>query len=600
MHRLRSPRLARLLPALVAPLLALAGAPPAHAQTPPQLRIVSATAAEHPRLDVVFALAGAPGVSPAGLTPADLSLSIDGAPIAADGLVLSRAALPLDVAVVAEVGAAMGDLASPPGRTRLQEMAAQLGELVRALPPDTAFSLTAFDAEAQVAFPLQPDGGGLLNALDQLMLQPPAEAGQPAPYALADALRLGLSTLARPDGDPRAGAPAALLLLAAGRPGLSLDPATLMAAGDNPPLITVAGMGGDQAGEFRERPGAPEALRQLAAGLGGAFFPLYTADSAAVARLGAALRGRYDEILGRRDAYRLSVTPAALDAGEHTLRLGAAGLSREERFTAAAPPVQLELRAVGGEIASTAELGVTVRGEAPIARVEYILGNIVIGSSTAGPDFALAFDRAAEPWRSAFAPGDYELFAAATGGDGRVYRSAPALVELGPPRIGAWDLLAGPPAGFMALAALALGAAALWRRRPAQVPPARDPTRRSSQESGLRGATRRRKAAGEAPCLRVAVVEGDTPRTLITSCRECLIGRDPQAEIALGSDEVSWNHAVLSVVQGGVLQLTDLGSVNGTFVGAGRTPVGESGSAALRAGDTFWVGPVRLVVEAAG
>lgn len=515
MKQHRNARLIFLLTLPVAALLAFSGAPPTRAQNLPRLQIVSAVVAEPPRLDIVFAYAGAPDGQPFALSPDQIAFQIDSGTVLTGTLALSSTTQPLDVAVVADLSAAMGDLASPPDRTRLQELAARVRALTQALPPDTSFSLTTFDTEAHVAFSLQPDGGGLLNTLDQLVLRPPTAEAPGSSYPLVDALHLGLSTLTRPTGDPRASAPAALVLFAAGRPALAVDPAALrevraaLAAGS--PLLTVVALGGDQPGEFRDWPGGPESLRKLADGLDASFVPLYSADSAEAALLAERLQRRYDEILNWRKAYKLSVELAGLDPGEHTLRLEIAGLAREARFR--------------------------------------------IPELPAGRD-----------------PGGKALLN--------------------------WPVLAGALL-LVGLFAAAFGGALIWRRRrPARQAPTHEPTRRRRSESGLRSVTRRGGQAGAPLGLRIAVVEGDTPRTLILSSRECMIGRDPQADISLTSDEVSWNHAVLSVVQAGVLQLVDLHSANGTFVGPGRTPVGEASSAALRAGDCFWVGPVCLVVEA--
>ncbi len=47
------------------------------------------------------------------------------------------------------------------------------------------------------------------------------------------------------------------------------------------------------------------------------------------------------------------------------------------------------------------------------------------------------------------------------------------------------------------------------------------------------------------------------------------IGRDPQSDIIVTDDRVSWRHATITVADG-TWVLTDTGSTNGTFVGRER------------------------------
>jgi hypothetical protein len=576
----------------------------ARGQTVSRLQLISATVEEYPRLDVVFTFSGGSGT--ADLSPADISLSIDNGPPISSALELSETVRPLDIAIVADVGPGMADLSSPPDRTRLREMLAQIRELVRLLPPDTALSLTTFDSEARVAFPLKADGNGFLNTLDQFVFQPfPAEVLS-ASYPLTEALRLGLSTLARAADDPRPAAQPALLLFAAGQPGLNFDSAALdeelAQLADNSPLLTIIGLGGDQEGQFREFAGGPASLEELASELGAAFVPLYTADSAEVATLSERLQRLYNELLDQRIAYQLSATIDGIEPGEHRLRLGVAGLSQEAPLLVVAPPTQVDLYVASPQIQGTTVFSVTVQSDqAPITRVEYILNNVPVGSSESGPDYALTFDAAAEPWSDLFPPGSYPLFAAATDSNGEVYRTTLTTVEvLAPPPTTMAGALANPMVWGSAVGALGLAGVAvwLWRRSRRVTASPRAPTHRHQPEGGLRGPTKRRNPRSNAPAVRITIAEGEPSRTVTLRRREGMIGRDPQADIPLSNDEVSWNHAVLSMVQGGVLQLSDLRSTNGTFVGAARTPVSDSSPVMLRAGDTFWIGPVRLVVEA--
>jgi pSer/pThr/pTyr-binding forkhead associated (FHA) protein len=68
----------------------------------------------------------------------------------------------------------------------------------------------------------------------------------------------------------------------------------------------------------------------------------------------------------------------------------------------------------------------------------------------------------------------------------------------------------------------------------------------------------------------------------------------------LKSDRVSRDHARLLLLQGGQLQISDLGSTNGTFVGRDRRRLAPNAPELLAPGEPFWIGPeVKLVVGAA-
>ena len=60
-----------------------------------------------------------------------------------------------------------------------------------------------------------------------------------------------------------------------------------------------------------------------------------------------------------------------------------------------------------------------------------------------------------------------------------------------------------------------------------------------------------------------------TERTFTLQGGNLVIGRDPACGICLQDSQVSWQHAVLNDA-GGTCIIEDLGSSNGTFVGAAR------------------------------
>ncbi|HJY40245.1 MAG TPA: SulP family inorganic anion transporter, partial [Steroidobacteraceae bacterium] len=69
------------------------------------------------------------------------------------------------------------------------------------------------------------------------------------------------------------------------------------------------------------------------------------------------------------------------------------------------------------------------------------------------------------------------------------------------------------------------------------------------------------------------------------------IGRDPGCAICLQDAQVSWQHAVLSH-DGGTCVIEDLGSSNGTFVGAERIR-----RQVLNAGEIVRIGPYELALQ---
>ena len=71
-----------------------------------------------------------------------------------------------------------------------------------------------------------------------------------------------------------------------------------------------------------------------------------------------------------------------------------------------------------------------------------------------------------------------------------------------------------------------------------------------------------------------------------------VIGRDPDAEIFLNSPGVSRRHALITI-SAGRATIEDLGSKNGTFVGAQRV----DGARSLRDGDIIGVGSVKLTLR---
>lgn len=83
--------------------------------------------------------------------------------------------------------------------------------------------------------------------------------------------------------------------------------------------------------------------------------------------------------------------------------------------------------------------------------------------------------------------------------------------------------------------------------------------------------------------------------TTALGAKTLLIGRKPQADIALQAPTVSWQHARLDRAPQGYF-ITDLGSTSGTFVNGQRL----TGRRLIRPGDVIQIGPFQLVYEATG
>jgi hypothetical protein len=83
---------------------------------------------------------------------------------------------------------------------------------------------------------------------------------------------------------------------------------------------------------------------------------------------------------------------------------------------------------------------------------------------------------------------------------------------------------------------------------------------------------------------------------LVVGAEPVQVGRAAGNRIVIDHDSVSKFHATIGLAKNGHLLVTDLGSTNGTFIGAGRQRV--SGAASIEFGDTVVFGEVAFRVEA--
>jgi len=86
--------------------------------------------------------------------------------------------------------------------------------------------------------------------------------------------------------------------------------------------------------------------------------------------------------------------------------------------------------------------------------------------------------------------------------------------------------------------------------------------------------------------------EGGGPRSVALGEGRTVVGRDPEAEVHLDDEAVSWNHLEIES-RGGVLMATDLDSRNGTALNG--DPLDRPRR--LRDGDTLIVGAHRLEIS---
>ena len=86
--------------------------------------------------------------------------------------------------------------------------------------------------------------------------------------------------------------------------------------------------------------------------------------------------------------------------------------------------------------------------------------------------------------------------------------------------------------------------------------------------------------------------EGGEPRSVALGVERTVVGRDPEADIQIDDEAVSWNHLEIES-RGGVLMATDLDSRNGTALNG--EPLDRPRR--LRDGDTLLLGGHRLEVS---
>jgi hypothetical protein len=170
----------------------------------------------------------------------------------------------------------------------------------------------------------------------------------------------------------------------------------------------------------------------------------------------------------------------------------------------------------------------------------------------------------------------------------------------GVPQTGSFEAPAAASRPALLLAACALPAFGLgyglWRRRRAEGRAGGEPDT-VRYRSPLEVTTARREAtASERAELCAVVWDGRERRAHRLTARQTTIGRDAGCAIRIESEWVSGLHARLSLA-GEEVEIIDLESTNGTFIGDPGRPLAPGVPAALALGEVARIGPdVRLVV----
>jgi pSer/pThr/pTyr-binding forkhead associated (FHA) protein len=108
-------------------------------------------------------------------------------------------------------------------------------------------------------------------------------------------------------------------------------------------------------------------------------------------------------------------------------------------------------------------------------------------------------------------------------------------------------------------------------------------------------------SAGRSGAARHVTVLAGAPKQTYTlhPGRPLMVGRRSSHTISFSNHRVSRDHARLVFINDAV-QLTDLGSANGTFVSRDKRRLAPNAPELLAPGEVFWIGPdVKLSVDAA-
>jgi hypothetical protein len=556
---------------------------------------------------------------------------------------VSSAPQSLAVAIVADLSVQMNDTGMPVNNTRFDDMQSVLQSFTtRLLLPDPLVSMTVFTETVSIYHPMSNDVGALTNIVndrvDDMRFQPQQTPSTSDLYPLEGAVMAALEQL---EDVPR-GVPRELLILAAGNPAIELDQNRLQTAitaasdEESPLTLTVIAFGSDQAGEFDTAAADPVALEQLAADNEGAYFHYF--DVNVNTDLRQDMERWFEQIMQRADRYMLRLTlPDEHLSGVQTVRVTAGGVADELQIELndILPQVVVVVDSDSSSLQGKVNLSIhTIFTQAPIAEVEYLLGNRSLGTSEVGPDFPLEIDVYSAEFQDRFDTGEYELVAAVEDEQGQPNRSEPLQVTVVRPSAAAesaagsnnllsMSLMLG---GGVILAGGIVGTM-LWVRTRKKTPvvmepahfPIDDDISEAIDEEGPTeaiddGATEAfndeetqalddldDEQTVHRPRFLVKVVEGlpDMPpfplgnhQTHYYIGRASTNGKRPDIELPHRKVSRSDHAKLVVLAQDGLVELTALSSQNGTFVGEDRLPLENHESVTLHHGDVFWISPV--------
>jgi len=536
-------------------------------------------------------------------------VTIDGQPLS-NTLTLKKSKTPVAVAVIVDTTARMADR-NTPQRSRFRDQTDQVNDLISRLPPESSVSLISFNTETTINFALSADGGGMRNALSTLALQA-ADAPQ-EPYDLTNAIKVGLRELETVTDRPRG-----LFVFAAGAPNSDIDTVDIegvlntMAA--NPPTLTFISLGSDAEGKFDTDPANPVAIARAAQSLSANYLGFFAEDFNQTSQLLSTIHDAFDRFAARGQWQVLEFRAGVLTPGEHKLQLSIDDTVAERDFSVGQVPPQISLAAPAAAITNTATFTVQVDyAQTPLTRVEYILNNVPVGSSDTAPDYAFTLDLTDPANQQQFPPNaEYSLFAAATDANSQSSRSAPVAVVIAPipleeSSFNRYIIWIAAGATVLTLGLIWLVIALLRRkkrpRRTVVLEPSAthspkavvsDPVFEETAEYGLVQTTEEylNPATAARPLWRVRVFDGVAAQVYPFDDRQMMIGKDSRHPVPVMNRWASRNHATLAVSQQGV-ELTDLESRNGTFVGIGseRRRLSPNEPTLIDLGDVFWIGP---------
>lgn len=584
----------------------------AQAQDPADKLVITKVEAEkYPDVSLKLNYIDAEGNPATDLKDSDFEITIDGGEPISSEITLEKEQQPLSIAFVIDTSPLMDD-ESTPARKRFRDMIDRLNELVNRLNVDSKMALITFNTEAELKIALTTDGGAVRNEIASMQVA--TEGAEDAPYPITEAVQLALRELESETATARA-----VFVYAAGKEG-TLDVAQLEESlkdfESNPPSMNFMCFGSDGEGEFRERKANPSSLQAAADAVGGTFLHFFTQDSANIPALVDQVDKRYNSFIALKNNYLVNFRSSLVPPGEHELNIkvrnaeGAVGIE--------VPKIKPQVSVVvpDTELAGVVELTTKVdASQTPIKKVEYILNNVPIGSSTKGPDFAFEFDAFSPENQQRFPPNKlYKVLVAATDSNDQQSRSEEKSVTLAiapaPPLLERLKPYALPAGGGLLALLVLIGLIVFLRRR--NRPPTianvnayddygggggggHDATERFVAPTKTSFATERfaPEPATVRPTFSIVVQQGDSepPRTFALDRRQITIGKDPKNTVSLPNRWVSRNHATLTITQHGA-QLTDLDSANGTFLGEYKDrQLTKNMPEDLSVGDVFWVGP---------